>query len=75
MAVLADEGVVSPAAMHADPLAVHGLQFRLDCEDEHFDVGQRVPTVTTVGWGTRRSEGGGRSVLLRRLVRDIGPTW
>jgi hypothetical protein len=51
MAVLVDEGVVSPAAMHADPLAVHGLQFRLDCEDEHFDVGQRVPTVTTVGVG------------------------
>ena len=28
-----------------------------------------------LGRGARRSEDGGRSVVLRRLVRDIDPTW
>jgi hypothetical protein len=37
--------------MHADPLPIHGLQFRLDREDEYLDVGQRVPAVTTTGLG------------------------
>jgi hypothetical protein len=37
--------------MHADPLAVHGLQFRLDREDEDFDVGQGVLAVATAGSG------------------------
>ena len=39
------------AAMHAYPLAVHGLQFRLDREDENLDVGQGVPAVATAGAG------------------------
>ena len=30
---------LAAAAVHANPLAVHGLQFRLDREDEDLDVG------------------------------------
>ncbi len=42
---------LAAAAMHADPLAVHGLQFRLYREDEDFDVGQGIPAVATAGSG------------------------
>jgi hypothetical protein len=37
--------------VHADPLAVHGLQLSLDREDEDLNVGQGVPAITTAGAG------------------------
>jgi hypothetical protein len=61
--------------MHANPLAVHGLQFGLDRKDEHLDIGQDVPAVTAAGAGTGRAEGGGRSAGLERLACDIGVIW
>src|SRR3954467_6943502 len=30
---------LAPAAVYADPLLVHGLQLRLDREDEHLNIG------------------------------------
>ena len=42
---------LAAAAVHANPLAVHGLQFRLDREDEDLDVGKDIPTVAAVGSG------------------------
>jgi hypothetical protein len=48
---------LAPAAMHADPLVVHGLQFGLDRKDEHLDSGQDVPAVTAAGAGN--GSGGG----------------
>ena len=42
---------LAAAAVHAHPLPVHGFQLGLDREDEHFDVGQGVPAVTTAGSG------------------------
>ena len=44
-----DEVGLAAAAVHAHPLPLHGLQLGLDREDEHFDVGQGVPAVATVG--------------------------
>jgi len=43
--------------MHADPLALHRLQFGLDREDEHLNVGQGVPAVAAAG---TRNETSGR---------------
>jgi hypothetical protein len=42
---------LAAAAVHADPLAVHGLQLGLDREDENLDVSQGIPAVTTAGAG------------------------
>jgi len=42
---------LAAAAVHADPLAVHGLQFGLDGEDEHLHIGQDVPAVAAAGVG------------------------
>jgi hypothetical protein len=42
---------LAAATVHADPLAVHGLELRLDGEDEHLDIGQGVPAVTAAGVG------------------------
>src|SRR5215218_4880173 len=42
---------LASTAVHADPLTVHGLQFGLDREDEHLDVGQDVPAITAAGAG------------------------
>src|SRR5215213_5341247 len=44
---------LAPAAMHPNPLAVHGLQLRLDREDEHLHIGQGIPAVTAAGPGNR----------------------
>jgi hypothetical protein len=42
---------LAPTPMHPNPLTVHGLQFGLDREDEHLDIGQDVPAVTATGAG------------------------
>src|SRR3954465_10834749 len=42
---------LAPATVHADPLPIHGLQFRLDREDKHLNVGQGVPAVAAAGPG------------------------
>ena len=41
--------LAAAAAVHADPLALHGLQLGLDREDEHLEVGQGVPAVAAAG--------------------------
>ena len=56
---------LAPTAMHADPLAIHGLQFGLDREDEHLDIGQDVPAVTAAGAGHGAGGRGGTSARLR----------
>src|SRR5689334_2169721 len=42
---------LAPAAVHADPLPIHSLEFGLDREDEHLHIGQDVPAITAVGPG------------------------
>ena len=42
---------LAAAAVHADPLALHGLQLGLDREDKHLEVGQGVPAVAAAGAG------------------------
>ncbi|TDG27351.1 hypothetical protein [Paracraurococcus ruber] len=42
-------------AMHADPLAVHGLRFRRDSEAGHRGVGRGVPAVAAAGIGNTAS--------------------
>jgi hypothetical protein len=37
------------AAMNTDTLRLHRRQFGFRGEDEHFDVGERVPSVTLTG--------------------------
>jgi hypothetical protein len=44
-------------AVHADPLAVHGLQFGLDREEEHLDVGQDISAVASAGAGNATGRG------------------
>src|SRR4051794_22752125 len=49
---------LAAATVHADPLPIHRLQFGLNREDKHLDVGQSVPAVAAAGpgngWGGRR---------------------
>src|SRR4051794_5153842 len=51
---------LAAATVHADPLPIHGLQFGLNCEDKHLDVGQSVPAVAAAGpgngWRGRRRQ-------------------
>jgi hypothetical protein len=49
---------LTSTAMHANPLAVHRLQFGLDRKDKHLDVGQDVPAVTAVGAGNATGRSG-----------------
>jgi hypothetical protein len=42
---------LTSTAMHANPLAVHHLQFGLDRKDKDLDVGQDVPAVPSARTG------------------------
>src|SRR4051794_29023935 len=54
--------------MHADPFAIHGLQFGLDRDDEHLHIDQYVPAVTAAGAGDRP---GGRQRQISG-AQDVG---
>jgi hypothetical protein len=63
--------------MHADPLAIHGLQFGLDREDEHLNIGQYVPAVTAAAAGDRpggrpRQISGAQDVGVRHRPNMVG---
>ena len=70
---------LAAAAVHADPLALHGLQLGLDREDEHLEVGQGVPAVAAPGSGDatgggRKQIGGAGSAGARHRLNMVSPS-